>query len=143
MFALSIDKRLKRCAAAAVILTLAGGLAASLALARITYNTIDPIAVVADNGRHLIVTGPLNCTAGERAYLRVTVTQRTTGAVAEGSSFVTCAGVIQQWEVHAQTQGAASFVAGAATAVALGTTSSRGKATDAHQWLVNVTLVAE
>ena len=143
MFAPSTHKRLRRIAAAAVALTLTGGLAASLALARVTYNTIDALAVVADTGRHLIVTGPINCTAGERAYLRVTVTQRTTGAVAEGSSFVTCAGISQQWEVHAVTQGAASFVPGAATAVGLGSTSLRGQVNDAHQWLVNVTLVAE
>jgi hypothetical protein len=47
-------------------------------------NTIDPVAIVADNGRHLIVTGPIECTHGERVELRVTVTQRETGAVAEG-----------------------------------------------------------
>jgi hypothetical protein len=112
-------------------------------LARVATNTIDPVAVVPDNGRHLVVTGPFTCTARERAYLLMTVTQRTTGAVAEGSGFITCTGVNQQWEVHALTQGAASFAPGAATAVGLGTTSYRGQVTDAHQWLVNITLVEE
>jgi len=143
MFALPTHKRLKRPAAAAAVVNLAGGFAASLAFAKISLNTIDPITVVADNGRHLIVTGPINCTAGERAYLRVTVTQHTSGAVAEGGNFVTCTGALQQWEVHALTQGAASFTRAAATAVGLGSTSFRGKATDAHQWLINVALVEE
>jgi len=39
---------------------------------------------VADKGRHVTVTGPLAFTAGETA-LPVTVTQRSTGALAEGS----------------------------------------------------------
>jgi hypothetical protein len=47
-------------------------------------NTIDPVAVGADHGQHILVTGPIACTAGERAQLRVTVTQRATGAIAEG-----------------------------------------------------------
>ncbi len=90
-----------------------------------------------------MVTGPIECTARERVYLHLTVTQRTTGAVAEGSAFVTCTGVLQQWEVHAETKGKASFAPGAATAVGLASTSLRGRATDAHQWLVSVTLVEE
>ncbi len=143
MFAQLTQKRVNRFVGLAMVLTLAGGFAASLAFARITMNTIDPIAIVADKGRHLVVTGPIACIAGERAYLRATVTQRTTGAVAEGSGFITCTGVSQQWEVHAVTQGAASFAPGAATAVGLASTSLRGKVNDAHQWLVDITLVEE
>jgi hypothetical protein len=72
---------------------------ASLAFARILVNTIDPVAIVAGAGRHLIVTGPIECTQGERAELRVTVNQRETGAVAEGYGFVTCTGIhTQQWK---------------------------------------------
>jgi len=106
-------------------------------------NTIDTVAIVAGAGRHLIVTGPIECTARERTYLRVTVTQRETGAVAEGSTFFTCTVETQQWEVHAVTHGKASFDEGPATAVAVASTTSRGQATDAHQWLVNITLVGE
>ena len=36
-----------------------------------------------------------------------------------------------------------SFVAGLATAVAVARTTANGKVTDAHQWLVNITLVKE
>jgi len=98
---------------------------------------------VADNGRHLIVTGPIECTQGERANLRVTVTQRETGAVAEGYTIFNCAGVVEQWEVHAVTHGKAAFEEGPATAVGVARTTSRGTATDAHQWPVDITLVGE
>ena len=77
------------------------------------------------------------------AYLEVTVTQRATGAVAEGRTRITCTGNTQQWQVHASTQGKETFQEGPATAVALGRTSDRGDITDAHQWLVDITLVGE
>jgi hypothetical protein len=126
-----------------IALILAGVLIAPPASARIVTNTVDPVATATDNGRHLVVTGPITCTAGERAYLRATVTQRETGAVAEGQTFITCTGNTQQWEVHAATHGKETFQEGPATAVALGRTTSRGEITDAHQWLVDITLVAE
>jgi hypothetical protein len=114
-----------------------------LAFAGVALNTIDPVAIVTDNGRHLIVTGPIECTESERAYLRVTVTQRATGAVAQGRTRITCTGDTQHWEVHASLQGDEAFQEGSATAVALGRTTSHRKTTDAHQWLVNITLVRE
>ena len=130
---------------AALVLTLAAVCVAPLVFARVAYNTIDPVASVTDNGRHILVTGPIGCTVGERVYLRVTVTQRATGAVAEGNTFRTCIGegVTPQWEVHASTQGKETFREGDATAVAIARTTSRGATTDAHQWLVNITLVSE
>ena len=130
---------------AALVLTLLGVVIVPTAFARIVRNTIDPVALVTDDGRHVIVTGPIACDGGERALLRVTVTQRTTGAVAEGLTRVVClgAGADQQWEVHAQAQGKAWFEPGVATAVGLARTTARGDTTDAHQWLVNITLVAE
>ena len=71
---------------AALLASVAGVFVARTAFARIVFNTIDPVGIVADQGRHLTVTGPLAFTAGETALLRVTVTQRATGAVAEGKS---------------------------------------------------------
>jgi hypothetical protein len=125
---------------------LSAGLAPA-AFARIMKNTIDPLAIVTDGGRQLIVTGPEACNAGERSILRVIVTQRSTGAVAEGRTRLLCTGNtpddIQPWEVHATTQGEATFEEGLATAVALGRTTLRGETTDAHQWLVDIALVAE
>ena len=62
---------------AALVLALAGVFVARPAFARLVLNTIDPVGIVADNGRHVTLTGPIAITAGERAFLRVTVTQRT------------------------------------------------------------------
>src|SRR5262245_53606595 len=136
-----------------IFLAVAGWWLTPPAFARIARNTIDPQAVVTDNGRHLVVTGPIECTAGERSFVRVTVTQRTTGAVAEGSTVFECSGAPEMWEVHATAQGKAAFAPGAATAVGLARTvareehqvrrsgSSRKDVTDAHQWLVDIELV--
>src|SRR5262245_57655192 len=89
--------------------------APNLAFAAFFQNTIDPVASVSDNGRDLVVTGPISCTAGEWAFLHVTVTQRTTGALAEGATRVLCTGDVQEWAVHATTQGRETFHEAAAT----------------------------
>ena len=143
MFAQLTRNLWKRLVSAVMVLTLAAVFVGPVAFARIARNTIDPVAIVTDNGRHLIVTGPIECTEGQKGYLHVTVTQRTTGAVAEGRTMITCTGLTQQWEIHAAPQGKESFTEGDATAVGLARTTDRGDADDAHQWLVNVTLVRE
>ena len=143
MFVQRTRKRMIRLASVAIGMAVVGAFGAQTAFARVTANTIDPVAVVADNGRDVIVTGPLACTTGERAYLRVTVTQRSTGAVAEGRTLLTCIGSTQQWEVHASTQGQETFEEGPATATAVARTTEREETTDAHQWLVDIALVGE
>jgi hypothetical protein len=129
--------------AAALVLTLAGLFVARTAFARIIRNTIDPVGIVAHHGRHVTLTGPLAIAAGERAHMRVTVSQRTTGAVAEGRAVFLGTGTTNQWELEATVEGRETFEAGPATAVAIARTVVRGRATDAHQWLVNITLVKE
>ena len=138
-----IQKHLRWLVSAAMLVTVAGLCIAPAAFARIASNTIDPQAIVTDNGRHLILTGPIQATAGERVFTRVTVTQRSTGAVAEGSVAFDATGAVEQWDVHATTQGKATFQPGPATAVGLARTTSRGATTDAHQWLVNINLVRQ
>jgi hypothetical protein len=125
---------------------LALGLSLTLTLpafAGIALNTIDFVAYLTESGRELTVTGPIVCTAGERLTLRVAVTQRSTGAVAEGRTRLMCTGALQQWAVHVVSHTKATFTAGAATAVALVRTTAQGEPTDAHQWLVECTLVDE
>ncbi len=106
----------------AALLIVAGALLAPVASARIIFNTIDSTARISDNGRQITLTGPVTCDGGQRLDLRVTVTQRSTGAVAEGRAEITCEGGQQHWEVRASTQGAKTFVAGPAVATALATT---------------------
>ena len=122
-------------------LGLMAAISVASANAGIQSNTIDPAAEVSEKGRHVRITGPIACTVGQRAEIYVTLTQRATGAVAMGRSHFICTGYIQQWEVRAATHGREDFETGAASAVALGITSKRGKADDAHQWLVPITLV--
>ena len=128
---------------AALAVTVVSVVLTPTAFARITVNTVDTLAVIADNGRHLVVKGPIACTAEERAYLEITVTQRATGAVAAGRTRITCSGAVAQWEIHASTQSAERFQEGPATAVALARTANGAGITDAHQWLVRITLIAE
>jgi hypothetical protein len=74
--------------------------------------------------------------------MRVTVTQRSTGAVAEGQLVFDCSTTQQEWQVHANVLGRETFQPGPARAVAMArTTTDRGETDDAHQWLVDVTLV--
>src|ERR1041384_2564138 len=127
-----IKTHAKRFASAAVVLTLAGAFVARPSFARLSANTIDPVAIISDQGRHLIVTGPVVCTDSERTDLRAMVTQRSTCAVAEGRGLFACTGVAQQWEVQASTEGEAAFQTGPATVVALARTTSFGQTTDAH-----------
>jgi hypothetical protein len=138
-----VKHRRWRLASIATVVTLSGLFVAPWAFARIVNNTIDPVAAVTDHGRLVVATGPLTCTRGERAFLRVTVTQRATGAVAEGRGRIVCTGNSQQWQVHAATQGKETFDEGPALAVAIARTADDGEITDAHQWLVDVTLVGE
>jgi hypothetical protein len=131
---------------AALLLTMAGFAIAPPAFARIIVNTIDPEASVSDDGRHLVVTlvrtTPLDCTATERAVVR-TVTQRSTGAVAEGRTIVPCTDDTERSEVVCRTRGQPAFEEGPATAVAFARASDHGQVTDAHQWLVEITLVKD
>jgi len=126
-----------------LLVILAGGFVARTAFAKLAANTIDPIGIVAGKGRQVTVTGPIAVTTDERTELRVTVTQRSTGAVAEGVIFFTGSGQTNQWELTAVAEGGAGFTPGPATVVALARSSVQGQSTDAHQWLVNVTLLHE
>jgi hypothetical protein len=145
-------------ASAGLLLTLSvavvGLLAARAAHAKIANNTISPGLPLSGDGRRVLVSGPITCTAGERAYIRATVTQRTSGAVAEGDGSVACTGEVQTWRVAAQCQTKESFAPGTATAVGLARTFTPKEdghgngprhqaATDSHQWLVSVTLASE
>lgn len=96
---------------------------------------------MSENGRKIVLTGPIQTDVVEKIFLRVTVTQRSTGAVADGIAILRGTSELQQWEVKVKARGKASFEPGPATAVAIAITSDKGQTSDAHQWLVNITLV--
>jgi hypothetical protein len=126
-----------------VILAGAGIIIAPKVFARIAQNTIDTTATIADNGRLIIVTGPVRNDQVEWNDQHVTVTQRTTGAVADGHTRFRGTVTEQQWEVKALVRGDNLFEPGPATAVALCVSTRHGDVTDAHQWLVNIEVVEE
>ena len=64
-------------------------------------------------------------------------------AHSHASDALRCQFTTQQWEVRALTQDNEIFEEGPATAVAAARSGVHGKGTDAHQWLVSVTLVGE
>ena len=139
MFSQPTEQRWSYLAPAAIVMILC----APVAVARILTNTIDPVATVTGDGRQIVVTGPLRCGEGQRVSIGVTVSQRSTGAVAEGETQLICTGDTQHWEVRASIRGAQTFQEGPATAVAVARTNDRGVADDAHQWLVNIALAAK
>ena len=144
MFARIGRQRGKWVVGAASLVIVASAVFAPLAFARITFNTVDEVATVSRNGRHLIVTGPLSTDQTQPVELRVTVTQRSTGAVAEGYTRFTGTTAEQQWHVRAATLGFRGFEPGPAVVVALARSyGAPGRPDDAQQWLVEVTLVEE
>ncbi len=107
---------------------------------KLAANTIDPEASLAVHGTHIVLTGPIRCTQTEWVDMRVTVTQRDTGAVAEGHLRFVGSDTTQHWTVDAVVRGQAAFVEGPATVVAIAVTSRAAQPTDANQWLVPVVL---
>jgi hypothetical protein len=140
MFTQSTENQVKYLVLAAFVLNLSVWIV-PLAFAEIRSNTIDAVAILTDKGRHIIVTGSITCDVGQRAFIRVTVTQRSTGVVAEAQTRITCTDASRQWEVHVSSK--ERFQEGAATVVALARTTDRGNTDDAHQELVDITLVSE
>lgn len=133
--------RPRRWLVSAALLTALGCLFCfSDAMAGIQTNTIHPVGQISHRGRELDITGPITATAGETVHLKVTITQRSTGAIAEGNAVFRGTGQAGVWHVEADACGHASFKPGPATAVAVAVTTSRNRSTDAHQWLVNITL---
>jgi hypothetical protein len=109
---------------------------------RLIGNTIDPHATLIDHGR-IVLTGPISCSQEEWVDMRVTVTQRSTGALAEGRLRFVGTTEEQHWTIEATAIGKAEFEEGPATAVAVAVTSLHGETTDAHQWLVPITVERE
>jgi hypothetical protein len=114
------------------------------ASAGVVLNTIDCEASL-DAGGHVVeATGPIRCSQVERATIRVTVSQRTTGAVAEGRWRGLCRRTTRTWTAKRFVpHGSASFEAGRARACALAVTGRAERATDAKQWCRTIELTNE
>ena len=107
----------------------------------VRFRGFDSMLAVSDNGHRVFVTGKVNCTAGQKVQILARLTQRSTGALAEGSWKGECTGHLQVWQTEAVSRGEAKFENGASEAVAFGVSSENGKTTDVLQWLDDVTVV--
>jgi hypothetical protein len=88
------------------------------------------------------LSGPVTCPAGDTVSLRATASQRSSGAVAEGSWSKVCTGQGQQWHTTASVTDGVTLSAGRAHAAGLATIRRAGKPVDAFQWLRTVTFRA-
>jgi hypothetical protein len=140
----SITVRQKCLVRFALVTTVSIVVTVSPAFAKLAANTVNPLSALSGNGKELRVTGPISCTMTQPVLLRVTVTQRATGAAAEGYARLVCTTTTQQWQVIAHASGNTPFEPGSATVVVVARSAvAHGQFDDAHQWLVNVTLVPE
>ncbi len=104
------------------------------ALAIFTRNTIDPNATLSVQGRHVLVTGPIECTQGEQLRIEITASQESAGAWGKGHTQLWCTGDLQQWSVLVVARGAATFQEGLSEVCAVGMTRHHGKPTDVREW---------
>ena len=95
-----------------------------------------------NGGRGVNVSGPIGCPAGDSVQLRATVSQRSTGAVAQGFWNKVCAGSGQHWHTTASVTDGVTMSAGCVHATGLAIVRHAGKPVDAFQWLRTVTLDA-
>ena len=92
-----------------------------------------PTASVGPGGR-VQIGGHAACAEGAVADPRVTITQRGTGAVAEGTTRIACTGGETSWEIQGATVGRRAFIAGPATACGLLEIGGANDPPDAVQW---------
>ncbi|MDX6535775.1 MAG: hypothetical protein QOD37_116 [Gaiellales bacterium] len=89
----------------------------------------------------VLVTGVVTCTGCRRFTLGATVSQRSSGAVAQGGVRCVCHGSRERWLVTARAREATRFQPGRArVCVWLIARGSAEAAIDANQWCENVSL---
>jgi hypothetical protein len=127
-----------------VLAAVAVGLLSATALGQDIKRTLaafNPTGTLLSGGDRVKVGGHLTCTAGDHIFVRVTVTQNETAALAEKDwGNHVCTGANQSFGVTATWQGTERFAPGAATACALARTSNGSRHTGAIQWCSNITL---
>jgi alpha-beta hydrolase superfamily lysophospholipase len=125
--------------ALALVIAMLGG--ADAASAFISANTIDEHATYTRDGARVRVTGPIGCTREERIAIRVTVTQRATGARARKTWTSRCTGELQHWQVRARARHGKRFQTGKGRVCAVAQTRNSSRVTDARKWCERVTVV--
>jgi hypothetical protein len=124
--------------ASAAVVVSASALAQDIKRSRANFN---PTAQLLSGGAKVKVSGHLTCTAGDHIFVRITVTQTETGALAEKAwGNHVCTGSSQPFGVTATAQDAERFTPGTATACAVARTNNGSRNTAAIQWCKDLTL---
>jgi len=100
----------------------------------------DRAALLTNGGTMVRVSGPITCRVGDTVRVRATVSQASTGAVAEGLWSKRCTGTVLHWHITAAVTDDAHFSAGGAEGVGLAIIRRHGMAGSAIQWIRPLTL---
>lgn len=121
--------------AGAATLLIAGtllALPATPAAATLSNNTIGATGTLGAHGRTATVAAIIECTAGQRVSVRVTLTQGE--VIGRGVGGGQCTGEPVEYPVRVTAQGALSFSAGDAQACAEAINRDQGRVVDTRQW---------
>jgi pimeloyl-ACP methyl ester carboxylesterase len=88
------------------------------------------------------VTGPIDCTRGERVAVRVAIRQPATAARARGRLKSRCTGKVQHWAVTAHVRRGTRFGNGRGRVCAVANTRSGSRVTDTRKWCERVHVAA-
>jgi hypothetical protein len=102
----------------------------------------DRAALITSGGGTVLVSGPITCRVGDSARIRATVSQASTGAVAEGLWSNRCTGTPMHWHMTATVTDGVHFSVGGADGAGLAIIRRQGVAGGAIQWIRPLTLKA-
>jgi hypothetical protein len=105
------------------------------------FSNISPTATLRAGGRQAVLSGPIRCKPGLTVSLRLTLTQRSTAAIAQLGLRGPCPTRLRGFRA-AVTSRTQPLVAGGAFACVLGVVQRGETYVDANQWCRRVTLVA-
>ena len=100
----------------------------------------DRAALLTNGGGTVLVSGPVTCRVGDSVRIRATVSQASTGAVAEGLWSKRCTGTLMHWHITAIVTDGAHFSAGGGHGAGLAIIRRHGMPGSAIQWIRPLTL---
>jgi hypothetical protein len=100
--------------------------------ARLLTNTFAATGVLGPQGRTAEVIVLVECTAGERLHVEVTLTQG--GVFGRGEAAGRCTGQLAEYPVRVAVRGAGGFSVGQAEACGFAVDRAQGRIVDTRQW---------
>ena len=100
----------------------------------------DRAGVLVNRGAEVRLSGPVDCSVGDSVRVRATVSQLSTGAVAEGVWSKRCTGTTLHWHITAIVNDSVHFSTGRAAGVGLAVIRDHGVPGSAIQWIRPLTL---